>query len=190
MSVRSLAGANSLVDLWSRKLALAGEKAFDADTDLQLASLDSIVDITIGTSPRCIDSAFASLQTSLSASTLGANLVDFSQHNSLSLHSVMRVMMQGIERVASSAFPALTARLFLWTSPSWRKSYNTFTTFFIEEITRARAREREVTITQQGSGLATDADCVLDMLLQREAREGTEKLSQQELLDELLTYVM
>ncbi|KAG9082051.1 hypothetical protein FS749_007147 [Ceratobasidium sp. UAMH 11750] len=190
MSVRSLAEANNLVHLWSRKIALAGKKTFEADTDLQLASLDAIVNITIGTSPRCIDTAFAALPASLSASTLGPNLVQSSQRNSLSLHSVMRVMMHGIERVSSSAFPALTARLFLWTSPSWRKAYNTFTTFFTEEIVRARAREREVTITGQEGGLATDADCVLDMLLQRESREGTEKLSQRELLDELLTYVI
>ncbi|KAG9101805.1 hypothetical protein FRC06_002590 [Ceratobasidium sp. 370] len=190
MSVRSLAEANNLVHLWSRKLDLAGEKAFEADTDLQLASLDAIVNITVGTSPRCIDTSFAALSASLSASTLGPNLVQFSQHNSLSLHSVMRVMMQGIERVRSSAFPALTARLFLWTSPSWRKAYNTLTTFFTEEIVRARVREGEITMVRQGGGLATDADCVLDMLLQREAREGTEKLSQRELLDELLTYVI
>ncbi|KAG8773707.1 hypothetical protein FRC12_002368 [Ceratobasidium sp. 428] len=102
----------------------------------------------------------------------------------------MRVMMQGIERVSSSTFPAMTARLFLWTSPSWRRAFNTFTAFFTKEIVRARDRENEVMKKKSESRLATDADCVLDMLLQREGREGSEKLTQQELLDELLTYVV
>ncbi|KAG8702892.1 hypothetical protein FRC09_004478 [Ceratobasidium sp. 395] len=190
MSTRTLTEANNLVQLWDLKLALVGERAFNADIDIHLASLDSIVNITLGTSPCCIGTAFASLPASLSSSAQNANFFQFSEHSSSSLHSVMRVMMQGIERVSSSTFPAMTARLFLWTSPSWRRAFNTFTAFFTKEIVRARDRENEVMKKKSESRLATDADCVLDMLLQREGREGSEKLTQQELLDELLTYVV
>ncbi|KAG9102761.1 hypothetical protein FRC07_010165, partial [Ceratobasidium sp. 392] len=142
------------------------------------------------TSPRCINAVSTSLPASISSFAPTSSFVNLSQHNSSSLHSAMRIMMQGIERVSSSPFPAIAAWLYLWTSLSWRKAFNTFTAFFTKEIVRARSRESEATETRKGSLLATDADCVLDMLLQRESREGTERLSQQELLDELLTYVV
>ncbi|KAG9121034.1 hypothetical protein FRC07_003182 [Ceratobasidium sp. 392] len=99
-------------------------------------------------------------------------------------------MMQGIERITSSPFPAISARLFLWTSPSWRKAFNTLSGFFAEEIVRAQSRESQTDGAMQGNQLSTDADCVLDMLLQRASREGAERFGQQELLDELLTYVI
>jgi hypothetical protein len=99
-------------------------------------------------------------------------------------------MMESIERTSSAPFPALSARLFVWTSPAWRKSYDMLSTFFNEGITQARARESENMMMKQGEGLATDADCVLDMIVQREAREGVERFGKGEMLDELMTYVM
>ncbi|CAE6458114.1 unnamed protein product, partial [Rhizoctonia solani] len=97
MSGRIAAGANDLVKLWKAKSELVGAGAFDADLDLQLATMDAI---------------------------------------------------------------AIT-----------------------------RSREREVILGNKHEGLATDADCVLDMIIQREEREGTEVFGKGEMLDELLTYI-
>ncbi|QRV94335.1 cytochrome P450 family protein [Ceratobasidium sp. AG-Ba] len=189
MSIRMLAEAKNLVRLWTQKATLGRGAAFDADIDLQMSTLLRTVNITIGRSPQCLGSAFTASLVTAPTPNSSRGIVDFSISESSSLHSIMRVMMQGIERVSSAAFPALTARLFLWTSPTWRNSYTVFTAFFKEEIDRARAREEEIPEVT-GNTLATDADCVLDMLLQREKREGAEKLSERELLDELLTYVI
>jgi hypothetical protein len=41
MSTRISAGASNLVRLWRRKIELVGQKAFDADMDLQLATMVS-----------------------------------------------------------------------------------------------------------------------------------------------------
>ncbi|QRV94352.1 cytochrome P450 family protein [Ceratobasidium sp. AG-Ba] len=189
MSARMLAEADALVGLWSCKTALGGGATFDAALDLQMTTLDAIVNITIGSSPQCLTAAYASPLAIVSHPTSSPGVVCFVESNITTLHSIMQTIMRGIENVSSAAFPGLSARLFLWTSPTWRGAYKTFTQFFIDEIVRARVREHGKAASSRGNRLATDADCVLDMLLQREAREDEEPLSQRELLDELLSYV-
>ncbi|GAB1522201.1 hypothetical protein RhiTH_005313 [Rhizoctonia solani] len=49
--------------------------------------------------------------------------------------------------------------------------------------------EKEIIVGKQGNGLATDADCILDMVVQREAREGTEALGEAGIRDELMTFI-
>ncbi|CUA66571.1 Cytochrome P450 89A2 [Rhizoctonia solani] len=52
----------------------------------------------------------------------------------------------------------------------------------------ARTREREAGLGRTGQGLSTNADCVLDMIVQREIQEGAEALGDKDILDELITY--
>ncbi|QRW08559.1 cytochrome P450 family protein [Ceratobasidium sp. AG-Ba] len=182
MSCRISAGATNLVRLWSQKIGLVGPMAFDADMDLQLATMDTIVNITMGISPGCIDTAYTSLPTPSPM----ARLSQIPHPASPPLHSALRTMMESIERASQAALPWLTARLFVWPSPKWRSAYSTLSAFINREIAHARMRENEV----KGEGLATDADCVVDMIVQREAREGAEKFGKDEMLDELLTYII
>ncbi|KAG9119284.1 hypothetical protein FRC07_005756 [Ceratobasidium sp. 392] len=182
ISSRLSAGANNLVQLWMRKVELMGEVAFDADMDLQLATMDTIVEIVMGVSPGCVDDAYSLLPTS----SLNIGLTGIPHAKSPPLHAALRTMMESIERTSQAPFPSLAARLFVWPNPNWRKSYNLLSTFFNEGITQARARENKT----EGEGLTTDADCVLDMIVQREAREGVEQFGKDELLDELMTYVI
>ncbi|KAG8723104.1 hypothetical protein FRC09_004703 [Ceratobasidium sp. 395] len=182
MSTRISAGANNLVRLWMRKVELLGSVAFNADMDLQLATMDTIVNITMGTVPGCINNAHTSLPISFSHATNP----HIPHTESPPLHEALRTMMESIERGAQAPFPSITARLFIWPNSKWRKSYGLLSTFFNEEIAQARAREKET----KEEGLATDADCVLDMIVQREAREGAERFGKTELLDELMTYVI
>ncbi|KAG8746639.1 hypothetical protein FRC10_004242 [Ceratobasidium sp. 414] len=182
MSTRISAGANNLARLWVRKVELAGDVAFDADMDLQLATMDTVVNITMGISPDCVDTAYISL----AASTSNTGVIHIPHSSSPPLHMALRTMMESIEYTSQAAFPGLTARLFVWPSPAWRKSYNMLSAFFNEGIAQARARES----MELAKGLATDADCVLDMIVQREAREGAERFGKDELLDELMTYVI
>ncbi|QRV94359.1 cytochrome P450 family protein [Ceratobasidium sp. AG-Ba] len=78
------------------------------------------------------------------------------------------------------------ARLFIWPTSSWRKSYKLLTDFCNRAIVRARMNSCE----RIGEELATDADCVLDMIFQRETWVGAEKMGAVELMDELLAYVL
>ncbi|KAF8597487.1 cytochrome P450 [Ceratobasidium sp. AG-I] len=184
MAGRVAAGAGGLVRLWNAKVDLVGlgGGAFDADMDLQLATMDTIVNITMGTSPGCIDTAYTSLPSSLPSTS--SAILHIPQPPSPPIHLALRAMMASIERSATAAFPFLTARL-IWASPTWRKHYTLFSTFFDEGIAEARRKEES-----EGKGLATDADCVVDMVVQRETREGAEKLGKREIVDELMTYVI
>ncbi|KAG9077180.1 hypothetical protein FS749_010965, partial [Ceratobasidium sp. UAMH 11750] len=190
MSARVSAGANNLVRLWTRKVELVGDKAFDAGKDLKLAVMDTIISIAMGDSPSFLDVAYTSLPTSASSIALGASPIRFPQSDFPPLHKSLREMIESTERVLFTPLPIRVAKLFTWMSPSWRKSYNTISEFFNKNIREAREREAEPAKMKQGDGLATDADCVVDMIVQREAREGAETFEKGELLDELMTYVL
>jgi hypothetical protein len=54
----------------------------------------------------------------------------------------------------------------------------------------AQARERETELSKTGQGLSMNADCVLDMIIQREGREGEESFGKDNIIDEFITYVL
>ena len=56
--------------------------------------------------------------------------------------------------------------------------------FFDKTIAEAKAKEKSDT------GLSTDAYCIVDLAIQREGREGMRKMGREELVDELIAYVM
>ncbi|KAG8693183.1 hypothetical protein FRC08_009275, partial [Ceratobasidium sp. 394] len=190
MSARVSAGANNLTRLWARKVELIGNKAFDADRYLKLAIMDTILSITMGDSPSFIDVIHASLPTSPSSLSSGTHSAQFPQPDPPPLHKALRAMMASLERIQFTALPLPIARILTWMSPSWRKSYGIISEFLNNKIGEARAREAEIAEAKQGEGLATDADCVVDMIAQREAREEAETFDKGELLDELMAYVL
>ncbi|KAG8718024.1 hypothetical protein FRC08_006113 [Ceratobasidium sp. 394] len=191
MSVRISAGASNLVRLWARKVDLVGAKAFDASKDLRLAVMDTILSIIMGDSPSSVDLAYASLPTSASSLSSSTSSIHIPQSEPPALHKALRVMMESVERLQFAAFPVFISRIFVQTLvPSWRNSYKLISEFLDSKISEARTREAELSKLKQGGGLATDANCVVDMIAQREAREGVEKFAQEELRDELMTYVL
>ncbi|KAF8599423.1 cytochrome P450 [Ceratobasidium sp. AG-I] len=181
MSARIADGANSLARLWSAKLDLAGSSAFDADLDLQLATMDIIVNIMTSASSGGINAAYSSLPSDLSSS---AAIVQFPHPPDPPLHASVRAMMESIEHVSTAVFPSLTTRLER-ISPTWRKHYAYISTFFDNKLVEASGTNQD-----DNTGLATDADCVVDMAMQREDREGMAKMGREELVDELMTYIM
>ncbi|KAG8698556.1 hypothetical protein FRC09_007176 [Ceratobasidium sp. 395] len=190
MSNRVSAAASSLVRLWMRKAELVGEKAFSADNDLKLA-VSTSVGIIMGDSPTSVDIAYNSLPTSPSSLSSDTNLIHIPQIDPPPLHKAMRVVMGNIESIQFSGLPVYIAKFFTQTlSPAWRRSYRMVTDFVDDKIVYARAQESEISKLKQGEGLATDADCVVDMIAQREAREGAERLPQKELREELMNHVL
>ncbi|KAF8598830.1 cytochrome P450 [Ceratobasidium sp. AG-I] len=186
MSGRITAGANNLARLWGAKMDLteSGGRVFDADLDLQLANMDiigdHIVDIMTNTSGGSIDAAYNFLPLSLPSST---TIPRITTPPSPHLHASIRAMMASMEYVSKAVFPPLATRL-EWISPTWRKHYTYLNTFFDAKIAEAKEKKGEDT------GLATDTDCVVDMAIQREGREGLKMIGRGELVDELITYII
>ncbi|CAE6466128.1 unnamed protein product [Rhizoctonia solani] len=203
MSERIAFGANQLVRLWEAKYALVGSAAFEADLDFHFATMDSIgklkliplqfgllansrhrVNITFGDSIGCIESAYRALPSTYSPST---TIAHFPPSEPPPVYTAGKVIAKAIQEALQSPFPRLTTWLFTYTSPTWWRNYNLMVSFFTSAIARARRREAE--LESAGKGLSTDADCVLDMIVQRERREGVETLGDRDILDELITYV-
>ncbi|CUA66566.1 Cytochrome P450 4V2 [Rhizoctonia solani] len=207
MSERIAFGANQLVRLWEAKYALVGSAAFEADLDFHFATMvrpDSPsntypmlkisiwsvgqywhrVNITFGDSIGCVESAYRALPSTYPLST---TIAHFPPSDPPPVYTAGKVIAKAIEKALQSPFPKLTTWIFTYTSPTWWKNYNFMVSFFTSAIVRARKREAE--LERAGKGLSTDADCVLDMIVQRERREGVETLGDRDILDELITYV-
>ena len=138
------------------------------------------VNIMTATSGGSIDTAYNTLPSSLPSS---AAIAHIPPSPTPPLHASIRAMMASIEYISETAFPSLSTRV-QWISPTWRKHYAYLSTFFNDKIADAKEKKHEDT------GLATDADCVVDMAMQREGREGMGNMEREELVDELMTYVM
>ncbi|KAH7334105.1 cytochrome P450 [Rhizoctonia solani] len=184
MSSRISAGAVDLIKLWKAKMDLAGPSAFDASIDIQLSTMDTMGDITMGSSFGCIEATQAALPTNCIQS---GHIMDFPRPSLPPLHQSICAMGESIDAAMKAPFPSLHAQLVKYTSPSWRKQYNILSTFLKNAI--AEARERENTAGNKEVGLATDADCVLDMIIQREIRDGAEAFGEDAIHDELMSFI-
>ncbi|QRV94347.1 cytochrome P450 family protein [Ceratobasidium sp. AG-Ba] len=190
MSVRVSAGANNLVRLWTRKAGLVDNKAFAANQDLTLAMMDTMLSIVMGDSPSSVDLAYASLANSPVSSHTDKKVIIIPQSDPPSLQKAMRALTRSVEQLNFAPFPAYISKIFIQDlSPTWRKSRRIVSEFIDDRVWEARARENATSRTKHGESLSTDADCVVDMVAQREAREGAEKLDIGEVRDELMTFM-
>ncbi|KAG9128592.1 hypothetical protein FRC07_000025 [Ceratobasidium sp. 392] len=190
MSARVTTGANNLARLWNRKIELFGNAAIDAHEDVNRAVMDTILSITIGDYPRLIDAMYPSLTASSAPLVSDKSLGHPPQFELPPLQKSFRAMMQIIDYMLFAPFPTPIARLLTWMTPSWRSSYHTLKDLLGKKIAEARELESKIENGKQGGGLPTDGDCVVDMMAQREAREGAEPFEDGELMDELITYVL
>ncbi|QRV94349.1 cytochrome P450 family protein [Ceratobasidium sp. AG-Ba] len=188
MSVRISAVANNLVRLWTRKLELVGNKAFAADQDLKLATMVSMV---MGDSPSAVDLAYNSLSIIPTSLDTNEGVANIPHSNFPPLQTAINQLTESIEQLRFLPLPVYITKIFIQDlSPSWRKSRNMVSKFIDYRIAEAQSRESDASKKKLGEELATDADCVVDMIAQREAREGEEKFDNEELRDELMTFVL
>ncbi|KAH7334113.1 cytochrome P450 [Rhizoctonia solani] len=186
MSTRISTSANNLAKLWKAKMNIAGACAFDACLDIQLATMDNIVGLTTGAPLGCIEATLAALTTGHIQST---GVMHFPHPNPPPLFRAILRMLETIEAATKALSPSLYGRFVKFTSASWRKEYATLSAFVNNQISESRKREEMNMGEKLGSILSTDADCVVDMIIQREAREGVEAFGEGEIHDELLLYV-
>ncbi|KAF8674711.1 Cytochrome P450 [Rhizoctonia solani] len=160
------ASANNLVKFWRAKADITGSHCFEADLDIHLASMDNIVNITVGFPLGCIDSAYAALPTEFIQSD---GIAHIARPRPPPLYEAINVLLTSVSGALNAPFPSFHGLLV--------------------KLIISEAREQEIIVGKQGNGLATDADCILDMVVQREAREGTEALGEAGIRDELMTFI-
>ncbi|CEL60622.1 hypothetical protein RSOLAG1IB_03860 [Rhizoctonia solani AG-1 IB] len=174
--------ANKLVKLWERKYQIAGDRAFTADLDLGLASMNSLAIIGVGASLDPLDRIPASVTSAEQTEKSGT--IDIPVESSTPMFDGIRNLMTKVGAVFLLPFPSVTFPAFLWLSPSWRRDLHLIRSFLMDKISEARKRE-----VNPGM-LPTDAECVLDMLLLPDVRDGTNQFDEKELLDELAAFLI
>ncbi|KAH7334115.1 cytochrome P450 [Rhizoctonia solani] len=185
MSGRISAGASNLIKLWAVKTNIVDSCAFDAGSDIQLSTMDIMGAITTGSSFGCIESALAALPT---GRIQWAPIVHLPSPIPPLLYGAVSAMMESVEAAIKAPFPSLHARLIKYTSPSWRKQFGIFSSFLEHAI--SESRKQEAMTEERDVRLATDADCVLDMIVQCEAREGAEAFGEGAIHDELMSFIL
>ncbi|KAF8758714.1 Cytochrome P450 [Rhizoctonia solani] len=168
MSVRVAMGASDLMKLWDEKLGTVGSCAFEAGIDIQLATMDTILNIIMGHPLGCVESTRAALQLNPPQKKDGIALIPRSEVPPL--YNAVNAMMKSMHGASRAAFPSVYAVVSCYASPSWRKQYNLISSFLNDAIIDARNKK-----TSQKK--------------RREAREGAEKFEKDEILDELMMYV-
>ncbi|KAF8694124.1 cytochrome P450, partial [Rhizoctonia solani] len=171
--------ARQLVNLWDRKHRIVGDRAFAADLDLGLASMNSL---GVGASLDPLDRIPAS--TTSVENNNESDVVDIPVKSSTPMFDGIRNLMTKVGAVFLLPFPSVTFPAFLWLSPSWRRDLHMIRSFLMSKIVEAKKRE-----VNHGA-LATDAESVLDMLLLPDPRDGTEQFDEKELLDELAAFLI
>lgn len=140
--------------------------------------------ISLGSSLGCVKDAISSVSLG-SAST--HNVVDIGIEDPTQIYHAVHTVLAYATRAATLPFASITFPIYLWCSPTWRRDSNLLRTFLFNKVVAARQRGGNLIKSDQ---LLTDADCVLDMLIQQEAREGSDTLSTNEIVDEMLCVFM
>jgi hypothetical protein len=145
-------------------------------------NLNSIAIIGVGASLDPLDRIPASVTSAEQTEKSGT--IDIPVESSTPMFDGIRNLMTKVGAVFLLPFPSVTFPAFLWLSPSWRRDLHLIRSFLMDKISEARKRE-----VNPGM-LPTDAECVLDMLLLPDARDGTNQFDEKELLDELAAFLM
>ncbi|QRV94362.1 cytochrome P450 family protein [Ceratobasidium sp. AG-Ba] len=176
------AAANQLVELWIAKLNRAGGNSFDAASDIKLATMtDSVI---TGESFGCLVRALSSLSESAS---IEPGVARFSGSDLPPICQAINTMMSTISLGLKLPFASVLLPIYNRISPSWRSDHRLVYTYLWDIVEAARARE---TTLAERVDLLTDADCVVDMLVQQEVRDELESLDKRETLDELMTFAL
>ncbi|CAE6437736.1 unnamed protein product [Rhizoctonia solani] len=184
MLSRINASATNLVKFWNAKMDITGSCAFEASLDIHLAAVDNTINLTMGFPLGSIELAHASLPTEPIQSD---GIAHIPRPNTPPLYEAISTLVTSVGEAVTSPFPWLHGRLVKYISPSWRKGHRLLCSFLNSKI--SEAREQESLVGEQGNGLATDADCIVDMIVQHEAREAAEALGEAGIRDELISFI-
>ncbi|KAG8751989.1 hypothetical protein FRC12_012166 [Ceratobasidium sp. 428] len=135
--------------------------------------------IALGSSLGCIHTALDSLS---DHRVVESGVIEFMATATVPIYDAFRTLFVHFGRAPLFPLLSVTFPLYTWLSPSWHASSRLVRNFMAQKV-EERRREQDL---RQPLELATDADCVLDMLLQQEKSQGKKALNENEMLDELL----
>ncbi|QRV94337.1 cytochrome P450 family protein [Ceratobasidium sp. AG-Ba] len=162
--------AMGLVELWDAKLKLGEGKSFNAMVDIKLAVMDAIGHVTLGSSLGCVEGAQKSLSVPRSTSN---QVVEFDGEATPPIYDAMIALFTHLGNAPMLPMISITFPIYTWLSRSWRSSKKLARGFIDQKIEGAKRRD------------SNEGDCILDTIIRREKEEG-QKLTREELLDELL----
>ncbi|QRV95825.1 cytochrome P450 family protein [Ceratobasidium sp. AG-Ba] len=178
------ASSNRLVQLWNLKLDLADSKSFEAASDIKLATMDSISAFITGQPFGCLARALGSIVKDTSAQP---SITKFSGCELPPISHAVDTIIASVGLAFQLPFSSILFPVYIFFSRKWREGYKLIRTHLWSVIEEARKRED---ILAKSGELLTDAECVIDMLIQQETREGSEPFSKQEMLDELTVFIL
>lgn len=139
-----------------------------------------IATIAIGSSLGSIENAIHSVSVGSSGMR---NALDITTGDPKPVFRAIDKLISYAGQALQLPFPSVTIPIYMRLSPTWRRDSNLVRAFLLDNIVAARRREDHL---DQSRELMTDAECIVDMLMQQEVREGSEALSTNELIDELM----
>ncbi|KAJ7853816.1 cytochrome P450 [Mycena olivaceomarginata] len=176
-----------LVDLWTvaaKRLPGSPDVAIDAMDDIRLASIDVIAAIAFGGSFKSVKTSLDFLEATPAA---GPSARPEVPKLATDLQDLLDVITEGIMFPAPSLLPFLTRNF----SKKWSRAIDSI---HGNMRTRLNATRTEYTEAAEDGGKAlSEADNVLDMILEREREDmgkGVQALTESEILDELTLFAL
>ncbi|KAG8950974.1 hypothetical protein FRC03_012680 [Tulasnella sp. 419] len=181
--------AQMLVAYWKEKMAVVrqrGGNCFDPLLDFQMCTMDSITEIVFGEEHSGIQECQPLLHSTRSiVDSYGG--VTFPDLKGTSVHQAFNHIIRIVGSMYNvPSFLLKPAWFFTRLSPQLRKDENFIRGIIISRLQQARKRAYNVVST----GGSEDADCLLDIIIEKELKEGGETYKDHELVGEIFDYVM
>ncbi|KAG8696901.1 hypothetical protein FRC09_008197 [Ceratobasidium sp. 395] len=184
MTQHVVASADAFVKLWDSKVELAGGSAFCASSDLRLGLMEALSAILTGTRIGCLDTPHLTLK---ETSFGERGIVDFFLGGQPQICQAFTTMIDAINYATHLPFPRLTVPISLWLRPSWRRSIRSVRSYLHDALELSKSQGY---LAESQGLLKTDADCVVDMVVQQGDRGGAESILDDEIIDELCIYIL
>ncbi|KAG8950971.1 hypothetical protein FRC03_012677 [Tulasnella sp. 419] len=186
MTPRIASGAQGLVNYWKDKMAMVRQKGgncFDVLLDLQMGTMDAIAQIAFADHNNGIQDAHDIIH-------ISEPKID--SYGGATYPSIKgSVLHQAVDHhfhILNTAFGVPGPLLSTWwmiykLSPTFRRHDKVIRDSIKGRIDQARARAADADKT----GGSEAADCMLDMIMEKDVKEGGQHFTEKELMDEMTT---
>ncbi|KAG9018278.1 hypothetical protein FRB90_011678 [Tulasnella sp. 427] len=180
--------AKALVDLWRNKMVkIQAHQAtcFSCIDDFRYVSIDAITSITLGESLNTVPHALSVLESSeVAVDKHGGATLHLSK---LPLYESLRYLFESIgDATTLPVFAAYIKQQTLRFTPTFRGHYKQVTNHAFSALSKARQDVAEA----RALGEEYEANSLVGMVAEKEGLPGQETLSEWELRDEILTYIL
>jgi cytochrome P450 len=169
-----------LIEYWRVKMAKAGKRVFQADQDMENATMDAICGMAFGSNWGILQS-FQDQVSTYEPSTGELDEAVFPVKKPEMLQSVMYLF----EHLPLKTIFPKTYHFFLSKTPTWRRHNGQLSKYLDEKLRLAREKAKS-----QGADASVElADNTLDLMVARELR-GEDWMPDKEMKDEVYQYLL